>query len=304
MSSPSSSAGRRRTARPRSVALAAAAALVPHAHASRIAVGRGVALRRHRLDARPAAREALHASALRNALAGAPRALPDGPARDPARPRPVLATDLRRGEAIALPIAFAVLLAVLGLSLAASSRSSSPPARSPATLGVVWLLAHDVAMVSYVTNLVELIGLGLAIDYSLLVVYRFREELARGDRSRTPSSGRWRPRAARSSSPALAVAIGLALLLFVPVPFIRSIGIGGFLSRSSRSPRPLTLQPALLSLLGRARLGRSGPAARAADRAGFWARARARDHAAALSCSCSRRGAARRGRGPGVLRSS
>jgi RND superfamily putative drug exporter len=47
------------------------------------------------------------------------------------------------------------------------------------TLGAVYVFAHYVTMATYVTHLVQLIGLGIAIDYSLLIVYRFREELAR-----------------------------------------------------------------------------------------------------------------------------
>ena len=58
------------------------------------------------------------------------------------------------------------------------------------TLGLVFASAHEVVMATYVTNLVELIGLALAVDYSLLVVYRFREELERGDGVTTPSSAR------------------------------------------------------------------------------------------------------------------
>ena len=49
-----------------------------------------------------------------------------------------------------------------------------------ATLGIVWIVAHYMTTAVYVTNLVQLIGLGIAIDYSLLIVYRFREELERG----------------------------------------------------------------------------------------------------------------------------
>ena len=50
----------------------------------------------------------------------------------------------------------------------------------PVTLGLLWLLAHELNMAIYVTNLVTLIGIAIAIDYSLLVVYRFREELLGG----------------------------------------------------------------------------------------------------------------------------
>ena len=85
-------------------------------------------------------------------------------------------------------------------------------------------------MPTYVTNLVYLIGLGIAIDYSLLD----RLPLPRGARRAGSSGGRGRAddadrRAARSIFSGATVAIGLALLLFMPLPFIRSIGVGGFL---------------------------------------------------------------------------
>ena len=131
-------------------------------------------------------------------------------------------------------------------------------------------------MVAYVRNLVELIGLGLAVDYSLLVVHRFREELATRPGPRTT---RWcAPIATAGRAVAFsggAVAVGLGLLLVVPVPFIRSMGIAGLLIPLVSVAAALTLQPALLSLLGRA-----ARAARARGGA-FWGRHRASDHAPA-----------------------
>ena len=60
------------------------------------------------------------------------------------------------------------------------------------------MIAHFMTTPTYVTNLVFLIGLGIAIDYSLLIVYRFREELGAGLECRSRrSSGRCRPPAAR-----------------------------------------------------------------------------------------------------------
>src|SRR6478752_4096379 len=95
---------------------------------------------------------------------------------------PVFSSDLRHGEfAIALPAAFAVLLLVLGLSAIVTLPLLFAAATIAATLGLVFVVAHATVMATYVTNLVELIGLALAIDYSLLVVYRFREELERAD---------------------------------------------------------------------------------------------------------------------------
>src|SRR5829696_6896850 len=92
---------------------------------------------------------------------------------------PIFADDLLKGEAIALPVALIVLLAVFGLSLAVLIPFAMAACTITATLGIVWIVAHYMTTAIYVTNLVQLIGLGIAIDYSLLVVYRFREELAR-----------------------------------------------------------------------------------------------------------------------------
>ncbi len=183
---------------------------------------------------------------------------------------PILAQDLRRGEAIALPIALLVLLVVFGFSLAVAIPFLFAACTITGTLAAVYLVAHLVPVVSYVTNLVELIGLGLAIDYSLLIVYRFREELARGG-STDEAVVRTMDTAGRAVVfSGLAVAIGLAVLLFVPVPFIRSMGVGGVLVPLASIAAALTLQPALLSLFGR-RVGSRH--AKPVDVAGgFWAR--------------------------------
>ena len=110
---------------------------------------------------------------------------------------PILSADLRRGETIALPIALLVLVAVLGLSAAVLIPFVFAACTITATLAALYLIAHAVTISSYAPNLVELIGLGLAIDYSLLVVHRFREELARGAPSTAAASIRSPTRAAR-----------------------------------------------------------------------------------------------------------
>jgi len=97
-------------------------------------------------------------------------------------------------------------------------------------------------MVLYIPNIVELIGLGLAIDYSLLMVQRFRRE---GSIKRTmETAGRT---IIFSGS---TVALGLATLMLVPVPFIRSLGFAGVLVPVVSLIATLTLQPVLLSYLG------------------------------------------------------
>src|SRR3954466_9709249 len=187
---------------------------------------------------------------------------------------PIFSSDLRRGESIALPIALAVLLAVFGLSFAATIPFLFAAATITGTLGIVFVIAHHLTMATYVTNLVQLIGLGIAIDYSLLIVYRFREELERGG-SNDEAIVRTMNTAGRAVVfSGATVAIGLALLLFMPSPFMRSMGIGGFLIPLVSIVAATTLQPALLSVYGRRgirrvrvwRFGEEG------ERRGFWER--------------------------------
>ncbi|MEN9736757.1 MAG: hypothetical protein RL129_1468, partial [Actinomycetota bacterium] len=104
--------------------------------------------------------------------------------------------------------------------------------------GIVYLFAHKMLMVLYIPNIVELIGLGLAIDYSLLMVHRFMLD---GDIKKTQRT------ILISGS---TVAISLSTLILVPVPFIRSLGIAGVIVPLVAMAASTTLQPALLSYLG------------------------------------------------------
>jgi uncharacterized membrane protein YdfJ with MMPL/SSD domain len=213
---------------------------------------------------------------------------------------PIFSKDLRKGEMIALPIAVLVLLAVFGLSVAVTMPFIFAACTVMATLGGVYVYAHFLTTATYVTNLVFLIGLGIAIDYSLLVIYRYREELARpgpatplARRSRAPGPPARNVRGERQDDVEAAivrtmqtagravvfsgatVAIGLALLLFIPLPFVRSIGVGGFLIPLTSIAAALTLQPALLSLYGRrgvARIPLLPKRFRAEEDTGLWHR--------------------------------
>jgi RND superfamily putative drug exporter len=164
---------------------------------------------------------------------------------------PIFKKDLTLGESIAIPVAILVLLIVLGISWAVLIPFLFAFAAIFATLGVVYVLAHQMSMASYVVNLVFLIGLGIAIDYSLLIVYRFREELADG-KPVDDAVVRTMATAGRSVVfSGATVAIGLALLIAMPLPFMRSMGIGGFLIPLFSVIAAVTFQPALLSLFGR-----------------------------------------------------
>ena len=191
-----------------------------------------------------------YTSPLRRALAGSPQALVTGQPAVQADLDPIFSSDLHRGEAIAIPLTLLILLAVFGISIAVAIPFLVAGCTIAGALGLLYLIAHELSMVAYVRNLVELIGLGLAVDYSLLVVHRYREELQRGvapDDAVVRTIGTAGRAVAFSGG---AVAVGLGLLLVVPVPFIRSMGIGGLLIPVVSVAAALTLQPALLSCFG------------------------------------------------------
>jgi RND superfamily putative drug exporter len=168
---------------------------------------------------------------------------------------PVFEEDLQRGEFfIALPIALVLLILTFG-TLAFLLPFVFALFTIPTTLGVIWIFANFMELTTYLTNLVSLIGLGIAIDYSLLIVYRFREELGKGG-SRDDAIVTTMATAGRAVVfSGTAVGIGLALLLFMPLPFMRGFGIGGLLIPIVSVAAAVTLLPAMLSLAG-ARLDR------------------------------------------------
>jgi hypothetical protein len=196
---------------------------------------------------------------------------------------PVFSADLKKGESIALPIALLVLLAVFGLSGAVTIPFLFAGATIMGTLGLVFAIAHELSMATYVTNLVQLVGLGIAVDYSLLMIYRFREELERGG-STDDAVVRTMTTAGRAVVfSGATVAIGLSLLLFIPLPFVR-MGVAGSPFRLSDRGRG-TLQPVLWPTAAAARLAPgAAPSSGDPDRRRLWA-PRASDHAAKSSSS-------------------
>jgi len=190
-------------------------------------------------------RGALHEAGLGDALVTGPPALQHDLT-------PVLTSDLQRGELLAGVLALLVLLAALGLCWAVLIPFFVAGATVAGTLGVVYLLAQHFLMVLYVPNVIELIGLALAIDYSLLMVHRFRTEVQAPDVSVEDAILATMRSAGRTVVlSGVAVAIGLATLLIVPVPFVRSLGAAGLVVPLFSLAAALTLQPALLSYFGR-----------------------------------------------------
>src|SRR5262245_52666436 len=142
------------------------------------------------------------------------------------------------------------------------------------TFTLIWALTYVTDVSIIVQFLVALVGLGVAIDYALLMIFRFREELRHG-RDVEAAVVETMTHAGRSVIVSgSTVAIGLLSLVIIPIPVIRSIGIGGMLIPAVSVIVAITMLPALLSLLGhRINSGRVLPKrlVEGSDReAGFW----------------------------------
>jgi RND superfamily putative drug exporter len=157
----------------------------------------------------------------------------------------VLAETLAAGAAAlaVLVFVFGSVLAVVPLLMAAVA--------IPTTFLAVYGLTEITSVFFVVQYLVALIGLGVAIDYSLLIVTRWRQELASGY-SADEAVGRAMATAGRSVAfSGVTVAVGLLALIVVPVPLVRSIGVGGILIPTVTVSAVLTLLPVLLATAGR-----------------------------------------------------
>ena len=190
---------------------------------------------------------------------------------------PIQEEDLQRGEfLIAIPIALVILVFVFG-TLAFLIPFMFAISAIPATLAVVWVFANFMELSTYVTQLVSMIGLGIAIDYSLLMVYRYREERRLGKEKEDAIVTTMLTAGRAVIFSGTAVAIGLALLLAMPLPFMRGFGIAGLTIPIVSVICGLTLLPVLLYFtadgLDRVRLvPKRLIARREDDEHGFWVR--------------------------------
>ncbi len=170
--------------------------------------------------------------------------------------RSINSQDLARGESIAILVALIVMGFMFGSVGSMAIPIAFALATIPTSLGIVWIFAHTITMATYVTQIVALIGIAIAIDYSMLVVFRFREELA--GRGGVHEPGDVHDALVRTMATAgratlfsgMTVALGLALLVVMPLPFMRSMGIGGLMIPLVSIAASATLLPALLATIG------------------------------------------------------
>ena len=118
------------------------------------------------------------------------------------------------------------------------------------TYSLVWALTYVTNVSIIVEFLIALVGLGVAIDYALLMIFRFRDELREGEDVETALVETMTHAGRSVIVSGSTVAVGLLSMVIIPLPFIRSIGIGGMLIPAVSVLAAITLLPALLSVLG------------------------------------------------------
>ncbi|MBE0592824.1 MAG: MMPL family transporter [Gemmatimonadales bacterium] len=216
-----------------------------------------IAAARHDLDRSPtdyvpAFRQAIHSTLARINWASAYEVhVTGGPALD-YDVRTVSKEDTRIGERKSLPFSAAILILAFGALVAAFAPIVIGVLAIVCALGLVHVAASFYPMSVFVLTIVSMVGLGVGIDYSLLIVTRFREEMNRG-RGPREAAERTIDTAGRAViTSGLTVLLGFGALLITPTSETRSVGIGGLLVVSSAVLLSITLLPGALSLIGRA----------------------------------------------------
>lgn len=158
--------------------------------------------------------------------------------------------DLEQGERFGIPVALIILLVLFGAVVAALVPIALAIVAIVIALGLAALIGQVYQLVFFVTLMITMIGLAVGIDYSLIMISRFRDELRRGlpVPAAVERTGATAGRTVLFSG--VTVVIALLGLFIVPMTFFRSLGLGAVLVVLVELAATLTLLPAILMLLG------------------------------------------------------
>jgi RND superfamily putative drug exporter len=162
-----------------------------------------------------------------------------------------LEQDLVRAELLSIPLALLVLLFVFRTVAAATVPVGVGGLSVVGGVSLVTALSNVTDIAQYTINVCSLIGTGVAIDYSLFIVSRYREELAAGRELRDALVRAIATAGRVVAFSGIAVATGLAGLLFFEKSYLFAMGIGGVIVVALGVVFALTFLPALLAVLGR-----------------------------------------------------
>jgi len=159
-------------------------------------------------------------------------------------------TDVTRGEMIAMPLVLVLLVLIFGGVVAASMPVLIGVLSVVGALSVTRAIALFTDVSTFAVNTITLLGLGMAIDYSLLVINRFREELRTGQPVGTAVARTVASAGRTVLVSGLLVILSLASLLIFPEVFLKSMALGGMAAVLVAMLSALTVLPATLALLG------------------------------------------------------
>jgi RND superfamily putative drug exporter len=164
--------------------------------------------------------------------------------------RKASADDVRRGEDLVIPATLALLLLAFGSLVASIIPLAVGQLAIASALAIAGFLGRYWHLSILVQNLATMLGLGLGIDYALLMVSRFREAIAAGHDGLKASALAARQAGHTLLISASTVAIGFLALLTVPISEVRSIGVAGVLVAGMSVLLTNTVVPAVLAALG------------------------------------------------------
>lgn len=163
--------------------------------------------------------------------------------------------DTKRSELTALPLIALLLVVVFGALVATGLPLIVGLLGITVAMAGLYGLAQVTEVSTFAQSVITMLGLGAGIDYALLMVNRFREELGKGSRTDPHHSADAAARTVLTAGRSIAfsgltVAIAMAGLIVPPVPVVRSLGLGGVLAVLLIVLASLTALPALLTILG------------------------------------------------------
>jgi RND superfamily putative drug exporter len=185
----------------------------------------------------------------------------------------IAARDIAQAERIALPFAALLTLVFFRSAVAALLPVGIGAFSLAATTALIGLLAAFMDVSVFALTVGTFLALGLSLDYSLLVVQRFRDELAGGSAPARAVATTLDTAGRAVWVSALTVAVSVAVLVVVPVPLLRGVGLGAVLAVATAAFGALILLPAALAWLGpRVDLGRITRGRPATGPSAFWLR--------------------------------
>jgi RND superfamily putative drug exporter len=158
--------------------------------------------------------------------------------------------DLERAEIIGFPIVALILLAVFGSAAAASLPLVLGFAAVTITGALIYLISQEMEMSIFVTNMASMVGIGVAVDYSLFVLARFREEVRAGRSAREARAQALATSGLAVAFSGMAVVISLAGLWMIENQALRSMALGAMIVVAVAVLVATTLLPVLIRLLG------------------------------------------------------